>query len=60
MSISFRRCLIATMLTMLVAAPGAFAQERIRIALWEIENNAERSWAFWSEKGPAARNILDT
>jgi len=56
----FRRCLVAVVLTVVSAAPGAFAQERIRIALWEIENNAERSWAFWSEMGPAARNILDT
>lgn len=56
----FRRCLIAAVLALLSVAPSAFAQERIRIALWEIENNAERSWAFWSEMGPAARNILDT
>jgi curli biogenesis system outer membrane secretion channel CsgG len=57
---AFRRCLIVGVLIMLAAAPSAYAQERIRIALWEIENNAERSWAFWSEMGPAVRNFLDT
>jgi curli biogenesis system outer membrane secretion channel CsgG len=56
----FRHCLVAGVLAVLVAAPNAFAQERIRIALWEVENNAERSWAFWSDMGPAARNFLDT
>jgi curli biogenesis system outer membrane secretion channel CsgG len=60
MSWSFCRCLVAAALFVLVTAPGASAQERIRIALWEIENNAERSWAFWNDMGPAARNILDT
>lgn len=54
------RSLVFGMLFALVLAPGAFAQERIRIALWEVENNAERSWAFWSDMGPAARNFLDT
>jgi curli biogenesis system outer membrane secretion channel CsgG len=57
---SFCRCLVACAFAVLAAAPGAYAQERIRIALWEIENNAERSWAFWNDMGPAARNYLDT
>jgi curli biogenesis system outer membrane secretion channel CsgG len=47
-------------LVVLAAASDARAQERIRIALWEVENNAERSWAFWNDMGPAARNFLDT
>ena len=54
------RSLVFGVLIALTLAPSAGAQERIRIALWEVDNNAERSWAFWSEMGPAARNFLDT
>lgn len=54
------RSLVFGVLIALALVPPASAQERIRIALWEVENNAERSWAFWSEMGPAARNFLDT
>lgn len=54
------RSVVLAVLFALALAPGAFAQERIRIALWEVENNAERSWAFWNDMGPAARNFLDT
>jgi curli biogenesis system outer membrane secretion channel CsgG len=38
----------------------AAAQAKIRIAIWDFENNAERSWWFWNDMGPAARNHIDT
>ena len=43
-----------------LAAWPAQAQEKIRVALWDIENNAPTSLVFWNDLGPAARNQLDT
>jgi curli biogenesis system outer membrane secretion channel CsgG len=57
-----RRLLCAVALLALVAglpAPG-FAQAKIRIAIWEFENNAPTSWWYWKDMGPAARNQIDT
>ena len=59
MTLSFSRALFAWLCLMLAALPVQ-AQEKIRIALWDVENNAATSWAFWNEMGPAARNHLDT
>jgi curli biogenesis system outer membrane secretion channel CsgG len=39
---------------------GAAAQAKIRIAIWDFENHAERSWWFYDQLGPAARNHIDT
>lgn len=36
------------------------AQARIRIAIWDFENNAEQRWWFSGDLGPAARNHIDT
>jgi curli biogenesis system outer membrane secretion channel CsgG len=36
------------------------AQPRIKIAIWDFENHAERSWWFYDDLGPAVRNQLDT
>jgi curli biogenesis system outer membrane secretion channel CsgG len=36
------------------------AQGKIRVAIWDFENNAEQSWWFWNDLGPAARNHIDT
>jgi curli biogenesis system outer membrane secretion channel CsgG len=36
------------------------AQGKIRVAIWDFENNAERSWWFYDDLGPAARNHIDT
>ena len=36
------------------------AQAKIRIAIWDFENNAEQRWWFWNDLGPAARNYIDT
>jgi curli biogenesis system outer membrane secretion channel CsgG len=46
----------------LVALPRpAFAQAKIRIAIWDFQNNAaNQGWNFYNELGPAARNDLDT
>jgi curli biogenesis system outer membrane secretion channel CsgG len=60
MSLLFCRALLASLCLMLAASWPVHAQERIRIALWEVENNAATSWAFWNEMGPAARNHIDT
>lgn len=38
----------------------AEAQERIKVALMDFDNNAERSWWFYDQLGPAARNQIDT
>jgi curli biogenesis system outer membrane secretion channel CsgG len=39
---------------------AASAQGKIRIAIWDFENNAEHSWWGWDRLGPAARNNIDT
>ena len=46
-------------LTTVWVGPAA-AQSKIRIAIWDFENNAPSSWWFWNEMGPAARNHIDT
>jgi curli biogenesis system outer membrane secretion channel CsgG len=38
----------------------AFAQAKIKVAIWEFENNAETHWWFYKDIGPAARNRIDT
>jgi len=39
---------------------AASAQARVRIAIWDFENNAEHRWWFSDQLGPAARNQIDT
>lgn len=46
-------CLVAT-------ASPVFAQAKIRIAIWDFENNSESSWWFQDRMGNAARNHIDT
>lgn len=50
----------AIALVLLVAPVGVHAQGKIRVAIWDFENNAERSWWFYNDLGPAARNNIDT
>ena len=38
----------------------ADAQAKIRIAIWDFENNSEQRWWFHNDLGPAARNFIDT
>jgi len=47
-------------LVVLASTWPAAAQSKIRIAIWEVDNNAEHSWSFWNQMGPAARNRIDT
>ncbi len=47
-------------LSMAIAPSSAFAQAKIRIAIWDFDNNAATSWWFYNEMGPAARNHIDT
>jgi curli biogenesis system outer membrane secretion channel CsgG len=46
--------------SMAIAPSAAFAQAKIRIAIWDFDNNAATSWWFYNEMGPAARNHIDT
>lgn len=36
------------------------AQGKIRVAIWDFENNAQQSYWFYNDLGPAARNNIDT
>lgn len=52
---------VALAVTLALGAPfSAFAQGKIRIAIWEFENHAENHWWFYNDLGPAARNQIDT
>jgi len=44
----------------LVLATQSFAQARIKIAIWEFDNNAAHTYWYWDRLGPAARNLIDT
>lgn len=44
----------------LMLASQSFAQARIKIAIWEFDNNAAHTYWYWDKMGPAARNIIDT
>jgi curli biogenesis system outer membrane secretion channel CsgG len=54
-----RRAALALVLSLLTAATG-FAQTKIRVAIWDFENNSEGSWWYSERLGPAARNQIDT
>jgi curli biogenesis system outer membrane secretion channel CsgG len=46
---------------MVVSLPSVSeGQAKLRIAIWDFENNAERSWWFYDQLGPAARDHIDT
>jgi curli biogenesis system outer membrane secretion channel CsgG len=44
----------------LLLATQSFAQAKIKIAIWEFDNNAAHTYWYWDRLGPAARNIIDT
>lgn len=52
--------LVALLIPLALSAADAAAQQRIKIAIWDFENNSERSWWFHDQLGGAARNQLDT
>ena len=47
-------------LSMAIAPSAAFAQAKIRVAIWDFDNNAATTWWFHDQMGPAARNHIDT
>ena len=52
---------VSVLLAFVVGLPArSFAQAKIRVAIWEFENNAPTSWWYWKDMGPAARNQIDT
>lgn len=53
-------CLGLAMALPLVAPAHALAQAKVRIAIWEFDNNSQGSWWFSSQLGPAVRNHVDT
>lgn len=53
-------CVWATVALCLAVAAPAWAQAKIRVALWDFENNSTRSYWFDDRLGPAARNQIDT
>jgi curli biogenesis system outer membrane secretion channel CsgG len=41
--------------------PGvALGQAKVRVAIWDFENNSQGSWWFHDQLGPAVRNHIDT
>ena len=57
-----RRFFSAAVVAMLVvcAPASAAAQAKIRVAIWNFDNNSERTWWFFNDMGGAARNRIDT
>ena len=53
------RVCTALALSLAVTSP-VFAQAKIRVALWDFENNTGRTYWFDDRLGPAARNQIDT
>lgn len=52
---------VAVLLAVVVGFPAeGFAQAKIRVAIWEFDNNAPTSYWYWDQLGPAARNQIDT
>src|SRR5438045_3805855 len=41
-------------------ASQSFAQGKIKVAIWEFDNNAAHTYWYWDKMGPAARNIIDS
>jgi curli biogenesis system outer membrane secretion channel CsgG len=46
--------------SMALAPSTALAQAKIRVAIWDFDNNAGTSWWYYNQMGPAARNHIDT
>ena len=53
------RLTLALVVAVLVPSPAA-AQAKIRIAIWDFENNSAGSYWFSNDLGKAARNQIDT
>src|SRR5437762_6002294 len=55
-----RRCFVLCGALVLAFATQSFAQAKIKVAIWEFDNNAAHSYWYWDKLGPAARNLIDT
>lgn len=53
-------CLGLAIALPLLAPAHVLAQAKVRIAIWEFENNSQGSWWFSHQLGPAVRNHIDT
>lgn len=53
-------CLAAALAAPLMLPGTALAQAKIRVAIWEFENNSQGHWWFSNQLGPAVRNHIDT
>ena len=53
------RILCVSALAVGTVMPVASSQTKIRIAIWDFENNAQGSWWYINDLGPAARNQID-
>jgi curli biogenesis system outer membrane secretion channel CsgG len=60
MSKRIRRYVSSAWLLVLIISAPAWAQGKIKLAIWEVENHSEQSWWFHNDMGPAVRNTLDT
>ena len=49
-----------TLAAVLLSPIPAASQAKIRIAIWDFEMNAQGTWWFSKDLGPAARNQIDT
>jgi curli biogenesis system outer membrane secretion channel CsgG len=56
---AFRSLGLCCALVLTFASHG-YAQAKIKVAIWEFDNNAAHTYWFWDKMGPAARNIIDT
>src|SRR5919201_6761573 len=54
------RLLVLSCAFVCAIASQSFAQSKIKIAIWEFDNNAAHTYWYWDKMGPAARNIIDT
>ena len=53
-------CLALALGVSLVVPGMALAQTKVRVAIWDFENNSQGSWWFHNQLGPAVRNHIDT
>lgn len=53
-------CLAAALAVPMLLPATAVAQQKIRVAIWDFENNSQGSWWFSNQLGPAVRNHIDT
>jgi curli biogenesis system outer membrane secretion channel CsgG len=53
-------CLALSAVAFFMLPASSLAQGKVRIAIWEFDNNAGTSYWFYNQMGPAARNHIDT